>query len=158
MQMLKSYFGLEALILQEGMSGRMRSFLPDFEDLAEAGYNTVCYLVLSHEDQSENTHLSRSQDLFAEDADDVSFRQVIDPSSWLLSGSQRLQFGRALRTLGLEPHYHLTEMESLVSPTIKDHALKEICACPRPDCHIEKIPNETKIEKLNQYLTEKNRG
>ncbi|KAF2790216.1 hypothetical protein K505DRAFT_377681 [Melanomma pulvis-pyrius CBS 109.77] len=155
--MLKSYFGLEALILQEGMSDCMRSFLPDSEKLAEAQYYTVCYLVLSNEDDSKNTHLSKSQNLFAELEDDLSFRQVIDPSSWLLSDSQRLQFSKALRTLGLEPHYHLTEIESLVSPTIKDHALKAICACSRRDCHIKNIPKKKKRENLYYYLAEKNR-
>jgi hypothetical protein len=160
-QILKSQFGLEALILHEGLSYTLSQFLPNYDNPAlEYSFHTTCYLVISPDSGRNDAFQFRChQGLFAAKDDAISYRQVIDPSSWVLTQSQRLQFGRTMRILALRPSFHMTELAPLVTPTVKCPALKDICTCLKSNCHNAKqISNEEKIKKLNQFLALKDHG
>jgi hypothetical protein len=160
-KVLKSQFGLEALILHDGMNHTLSQFLPNYDHAPpEYSLHTACYLVTSPDSQTNDAHLLRShQGLFAAKDDAISYRQVIDPSSWILTHSQRLQFGKTMRVLALRPSFHLTELAPLVTPTVTCSTLKDICTCVKSDCHNAKeISNEEKLKKLNEFLALKDHG
>jgi hypothetical protein len=144
----------------------MTEFLPDAQyvdlEFEDAQY-TICLLVPASQPPSKavagNKKTAYAHQQFADPNDDISFRQTVMPSSVVLSKKQQLQFARAMRILDLRPHFHLTDMEKVMTPAIKDGDLLGICACSRQICPCDKKVNlDEKILRLGQYLTNKNSG
>ncbi|KAF2872997.1 hypothetical protein BDV95DRAFT_617753 [Massariosphaeria phaeospora] len=167
--LLKSHFGLEAIILHERLSPQLARFLPetgrhyDYES-----YYTLCYLALAADSKKQDVTSepkdSQLHELFAPQEDHNAYRRVIAPSSLDLSERQRSRFARAMRILDLKPHYHLSELEPHVQQPIKDTVLLDMCscklnACPSKDCGTS--PTDASIQaqarKLNQYISRKNK-
>ena len=140
----------------------MNSFLPEAGPPEYYTYYTLCYLALCTDSSGKHVgddgKSARYPQLFAEDGDRTAFRQIIDPASLTLSANQRLRFARAMRILGLQPHYHLSELQVLISP-IKDDSLLKICACFKKDCPCPKdLSMWDKSNLLDEYLAGKNKG
>jgi hypothetical protein len=145
----------------------MTTFLPntqcmDIQREEEMQY-TICLLVPASKSSGKavagNTKDAYVQPQFADPDDYITFRQTIMPSSVDLSKKQRLQFARAMRILALRPYFHLTEMQKVITPAIRDSDLLEICACSSPTCSCDKNLNLCeKILRLERYLAKKNTG
>jgi hypothetical protein len=161
--MLKKHFGLQANILHEVLSSKLNNFLPNTFYGAECSYYTTCFLVLPSAydiDQTPSGHMSpHRHDLYLQKDDHLAFHQIVDLSKLNITEQQRLLFASALRTLGLKPHFHLSELEALLTPTTDDKALwafgkYQITGCPKPS-------NKTRAQKtelLQDYMQAKNRG
>jgi len=103
--------------------------------------------------------VSSNNSSFVREDNHLGFRQPIDPSTLTLSNEQHQRFAKAMRVLDLSPYYHLTELESMISPPSNDASLWEICYHKLPGCP---IPTNTSIKvkakKLEQYLKRKHKG
>ncbi|KAH3945980.1 hypothetical protein HBH98_108880 [Parastagonospora nodorum] len=137
-KILKAQFGLEAVVYHEILSEQMYDFLPNHQTSEEHAYYTVCYLTLPQESASSTFASSASADSQDQHVESnivhTAFRQIIDPSTLIISEQQRFRFTRALKKLNLKPHYHLSEMEPLIVHPIQDENLACLCSCRDGDC------------------------
>jgi hypothetical protein len=98
--------------------------------------------------------------MFLKNDNHLAFHQTLDPAQLILTEKQRLRFARALRILGLQPQYHVSELESSIIPSTKDDAaLWAICDKQLPECPAPLQTSEaTKQKALRQYVHSKNKG
>lgn len=141
----------------------MQRFLPDTYSPMDGHYNTVCFLVLTLTAPTKATSQGRKQihtnRQFLHSDNHLAFYQSIDVANLRIDEEQRLRFARALRILDIQPHFNLSELESLITPSNKDESVWRICdnqlaGCPKPSTDSLQI----KMEKLKQYLEAKDQG
>jgi hypothetical protein len=102
---------------------------------------------------------SQTNDHFLRPDDHLAFHQIIDPTQFGTVDGQKLRFARAMRILGLQPHFHMSEMDRLLTPSNKDKAFWELCehpiaGCPTPDA----IAPYKKGRMREKYLRTKSKG
>jgi hypothetical protein len=89
----------------------------------------------------------------------MAFHQTIDPNNLNISKQQKLCFARAKRVLGLQPFYHITELETLITANSEDEALWAISHGQlrgRPKATLERPAVKRKL--LSKYLQAKSQG
>ncbi|KAF1851796.1 uncharacterized protein K460DRAFT_41392 [Cucurbitaria berberidis CBS 394.84] len=130
---LRTHFGVEAIVLHEVLSGNVQSFLPEDTFQGDCIYYTSCFLALTQDMETESKSHGRTSthknNLFLKPGNHLAFHQVLDPARFNLTEDQRLRFTRAMRTLDLQPYYHLSELETIVTSATQDDALWAICDC-----------------------------
>lgn len=150
-------------MLHELLSYELQEFLPGFQCRDDWAFYSSAFLTLASGTHAPYGVTNREHDelseLYLPHGQHLAFRQVINPASLSLTEGQQLRFKKAINTLGLSPRYHLTEMQSLISPPSDDAAVWEICGkelehCPKSS----NIPVEKKVEKLEGYIEQKNDG
>ncbi|KAF2686944.1 hypothetical protein K458DRAFT_386908 [Lentithecium fluviatile CBS 122367] len=161
-EILRSRFGLEIVILHEIMSSTMNDFLPrpNFRD--DFSHYTSAFLTLASGTFStygvDQPKFRSSERIFAPERNHLAFRQAIDPSKLALSDGQRQRFARGMAALGLSPHYHLTELEKLISSPSNDELLWEICRTQLPGWpKVTSTSCDEKQKKIKQYLENMNK-
>jgi hypothetical protein len=88
-----------------------------------------------------------------------AFQQVIDPTQIGISEQQKLRYARALRILGLQPHFHISELDALLTPDNKDAAFWTICHRQVDDCpKISNKPARVKRKLFREYLRTMTQG
>jgi hypothetical protein len=116
----------------------MYEFLPNAKDLEDHSFYTACYLTLAPVSVTSApvSGVAATSQVRTFDSGSVhtAFRQVLDPSSLSISDKQRFRFTRAMKELGLKPHYHLSELEPHVVHPIQDKALAALCCCRDSQC------------------------
>jgi hypothetical protein len=168
-KVLKSHFGLEAVILHEILGGPLNDFLLTLDFWIHAqgavgnGAYTLCYLTLATDSAGKHIVGGRTapekHQQFGQQGDHKAFQQVIDPSLLALSENQRLRFKKAMRMLGISPHYHLSELEPHVQHPIEDEDLADLCMCSKSDCDTSPdIHPWDKAYHVECYLEEKSKG
>lgn len=164
MQLLKTHFGLEAIITHENLSDAMHDWLPNSGNDRERSYYTRCYLTPAFVRSNKGIINSGRQNsytnaLFRKFRDHTAFCQVVDPSRLLLSENERLRFPKAMRCLGLDPCYHLSELEPHVIHPIQDELLMDICSCHKLDCPASPVHDPMdKAYFVASYLENKSKG
>jgi hypothetical protein len=161
--LLKSQFGLEAVIFHERLADDYLEFLPDTSERVGEAYYTISFLIPSSSvpshsaDYGITTGYTHQQ--FIHPASQRVFRQVVDASSLVLSEALQVRFAKAMRVLHLPPHFHMSQLEPLVTPITQDSALLEICNCTRRECPCTSdLENYEKEEKFEEYLAARNKG
>jgi hypothetical protein len=162
--LLKDHFGVEAIVLHEVLSTNLQQFLPIECRFSDCSYYTSGFLALAAPNEVQSTTHGRSSAhsnaMFLGNNNHLAFHQTVDPAQFILTEKQRLRFARALRILGLQPEYHLSELETNIDPSNQeDDALWAICdaqlaKCPAP----LKTSKSTKKKALQQHVHSKNKG
>jgi hypothetical protein len=120
------------------LSEEMYDFLPNSSDPEDHAYYTVCYLALPQipitSTPASVLDAAPQNVAFESGENHTAFRQVLDPSMLSLSEKQRFRFARAMKKLSLRPHYHLSELEPLITHPIQDENLAALCSCRELDC------------------------
>jgi hypothetical protein len=131
---------------------------------SRVGY-TRCYLTLATDTSEEHNEVGKGSpsleapDQFEYRDYDKAFQQVIDPALLTLSESQSLCFRKAMKTLDISPHYHLSELEPHVRHPIKDETLAELCTCFKADCDASPdIRSWDKAHCVQRFLEDKSKG
>jgi hypothetical protein len=155
---------VEAIVLHEVKSDELQTFLPGGCRFSEASYYTSCFLALAAPEEARTPTQGRRSvhpsGMFLKCDNHLAYHQTVDPAQFILTEKQRLQFARALRILGLQPQYHLSELQASINPTTKDDDdLWTICDKQLPDCP-KPLPTSdaTKRDALRQYIRSKNKG
>jgi hypothetical protein len=159
--MLKTHFGVETLVLHEVLSDNLQTFLPFESSYSDCSYYTSSFLALAKEFQTPTQGRGSAEQtgVFLKSDNHLAFHQIIDPTLLILTEKQRLRFARALRILGLKPHYHLSELEANINPSTQDDAFWAIChqqleRCPAP----LQTTEGTKKHALQEYIHSRNKG
>ncbi|KAH7090449.1 hypothetical protein FB567DRAFT_589847 [Paraphoma chrysanthemicola] len=147
---LRTHFGLDAVILHESLSDKLRKFLPDNFGPSMGHYSTTCFLTLAPMDEKGP---------FLPEDNHLAYYKPIDVSAVHLTEGQNIRFARAIRELDLKPHFHLSELEELIKPTNSDKALWNICdrqiaGCPKPS----EAKRRDKRKLLREYLNKKHKS
>jgi hypothetical protein len=128
------------------------------------GY-TRCYLTLAsdtseeHNEDGKGSTSLEAPDQFECREYDKAFQQIVDPALLTLSESQRLRFRKAMRTLNISPHYHLSELGPHVRHPIKDEELGELCTCSKAHCDASPdIRSWDKAYCVENFLDRKSKG
>jgi hypothetical protein len=158
-------------VQHETVTDELQRFLPEYTSPFQQDPRryTSAFLILPK--TAPRKEPEYSQDICSRTKKDghAGFREVIDYSTLALSGNQRQRFVKAMKALNLIPFYHLTELESMISPVSNDATFWEICSCKEGNGwrQSRKLPGcpeptpfslEDKAEKLEQYLDGKNQG
>lgn len=150
-------------MLHEVLSDDLVNFLPDANGFSECSYYTTCFLSLAVPMQTSGPTQVRTathrNDVYLAANHHMAFHQTIDPNDLNISKQQKLCFARAMRVLGLQPFYHLTELETLITANSEDEALCAIGHGPlrgRPKPTQEKPAMKRKL--LSKYLQAKSQG
>lgn len=129
-QLLQTSFGLEATILHEMYSERMRNFLPSVRSPASTSYYTSCFLTLPLRPVVDLVPRSRTlphaNPGFIHNDNYSAYHHEVDLAGLQISEKQTSAFTRALRILDLQPVYHLTELEPSLAPSTADTTLAKI--------------------------------
>lgn len=99
-------------------------------------------------------------DMFFSKSNHLALYQGIGSSQLSITEDQKLRFTRAMRALDLKPHYHLTEMETMLGPSNNDELFWAMCRRPIPGCCKKPGPDKpsAKRRKFEKYLEGKNEG
>jgi hypothetical protein len=163
LKILKSSFGLEATILHELLSERMRSFLPDAPGLSPASYYTSCFLTLPTYPVADVKPRSRTEPhanpTFLQYDNHSAYYQKVDLTNLQISEKQISSFTRALRILDLQPVFHLTELEPSLVLSTDDPALSRISDLQLQGWpKVSAAPIDKKKLRLKRLLKGKNEG
>ncbi|KAH7399003.1 hypothetical protein DE146DRAFT_514899 [Phaeosphaeria sp. MPI-PUGE-AT-0046c] len=161
-KLLKSHFGLEAIIQHEVLSSDLESFLPYPPGYGHCAYYTSCFLALPSPAQVEGlsagrlaTHRNGS---YLSTDNHLAYQKIIQPYELAITAEQKLRFARAMRVLGVDPYYPITELELIIATDKGDKAFWAICnqqISGRP-----KISTKSRWKKrklLNDYLRGRNK-
>lgn len=132
LQLLKTHFGIEAVVHHEVMSENLVSLLPDISGYSEISYYTSCFLSISPPQSASKPNFrgraaQHRNAAYLKNKNHLAFREIIKPTQLSISDQQKLRFAKAMRVLGLHPYYHLTELDALLSPDNDDKALWAFC-------------------------------
>ncbi|KAJ4381007.1 hypothetical protein N0V86_003354 [Didymella sp. IMI 355093] len=129
-KILKSSFGLEATILHELLSERMRSFFSDAQGLPSPSYYTSCFLTLPTYPVTDVKPRSRTEPhanpAFLQHGNHSAYHQKVNLANLQISEKRISSFTRALHILDLQPVLHLTELEPSLVPSTDDPTLSTI--------------------------------
>ena len=164
--MLKQHFGLEVIVLHEMLSDDMVRWADKHGtgSIYERVFYTTCYLILPDSGWNQTSARAEKSRKPARYIDNLNhhtaFRQTIDPSQLMLSDSQRNRFSKAMRLLGLELCYHLTELEPHIEQLIEDETLLSKCACKDERKSDTSVSNKACDHHydMNSFLEEKSKG
>jgi hypothetical protein len=151
-------------VLHEALSDNLQTFLPSAVYFGDCSYYTSGFVALTAPEKAQTpTHgrgSAHSNAMFLAGDNHLAFHQIVDPAQLVLTEAQRLRFARALRILGLQPQYHLSEMEASINPSTEDDdVLWAICDMQLPQCPAPlKTSQATKKKALWQYIDSKNKG
>jgi hypothetical protein len=150
------------------MGENLTAFLPDNGDDVTPNFYTTSFLVPSSSVPKYSPFCGYEQgythQMFIHPENQQMFRQVINPSIFLLSAKMKNQFGRAMRILDVWPYFHLSLLNSLVTLPIRDKTLSKICGCARNDepgdgCNcLHKGSRWDRAELLDEYLDARHKG
>ena len=164
LQILKTQFGLDVVLLHEAFSENLVQFLPDVFGPSYASLDTAGFLTLATQSQPSPVSQARAETdkngAFFKDGNHLAFHKTINLSDLSITEEQKLRFSRAMRILELKPYFHITELEDLIKPTnTADKSLWECChrpleGCPKPTAEARRV----KRKKLEKYLQGKNEG
>jgi hypothetical protein len=122
----------------------------------DVSYYTSCFLTSVMPAKTTTTSGDRSSphtnDHFLRSDNHLAFHQVIDPTQFGTADRQKLRFARAMRTLGLQPHFHISELDRLLTPSNKDNGFWEMCEHPIAGCP---TPGPTTKPDSKHYLRDK---
>ena len=159
-------------IFHEVLSEDLDMFMPRLNTRNDFSYYTSAFLTLasgsypSH--QVGKSKLRGHHHVNGPQKNYLSFRERIDPIKLVISADQQQRFSKAMRVLGLSAHYHVSELESVISqPHDKQEngkgsdkeQLWNICGLqlpggPKPDI----IFPDQKQRMLRQFLSKKSSG
>jgi hypothetical protein len=163
-QILKTHFGLEAMILHEVLSPAMYEFLPNTNNEGDYVYYTACYLALPGMVRgTESTNDGKpapNSGLFEGCGVHTAFSETLEPSLLSISDKQRCQFVQAMKRLNIEPCYHLSRLEPHIIHPVEDEDIMDICSCRKRDCPGEwpDIHSWDRPSCLEQILESRSKG
>jgi hypothetical protein len=154
---------VEALVLHEVLSNKLEAFLPFTNSTSDCFYYTSGFLALATTQDTQTSANGRGSTdrsgVFLKDDNHLAFHRILDPAQLILPEKQRPRFARALRILGLEPHYHLSELEASINPSNKDDTFWAFCSKQMTDCPAPLQTSEAKKRSaLQQYIHSKSKG